>query len=186
MLFASGGLSAEPIVLLEALAERASTTASVTTARRHAHRRLLCAVTAPGQRDPGSKTWFIAAEPCSVTFRDGARRRFPADDVDAGVVVTVETLKIDVCPDHGVARLTRTGTTAWGISSSLNSFLVKRSPRRYIAQVNDEMPYTLGDSLVQRVADRLHSRALEPVGRRTLTGRRGDLDASSSDGTWPA
>jgi 4-hydroxybutyrate CoA-transferase len=143
MLVASGGLSAEPIVLLEALAERVSRTPSVT---------LLGGMFIDGYRALSPhlgnairlETWFM---PLTLLGDVGM-----GPDVDflpmtwAQVCRYVETLEIDVCLIM-VSPADENGYYSLGISSSLNSFLVKRS-RVVIAQVNDEMPYTLGDSLV--------------------------------------
>jgi 4-hydroxybutyrate CoA-transferase len=171
MLVASGGLSAEPIVLLEALAERASTTASVT---------LLGGMFIDGYRALSPhlgnairlETWFM---PQTLLGDVGM-----GPDVDflpmtwTQVCRYVETLEIDICLIM-VSPADENGYYSLGISSSLNSFLVKRS-RVVIAQVNDEMPYTLGDSLVhESQIDFIveHSSPLPPYPHRPP----GDLDA---------
>jgi 4-hydroxybutyrate CoA-transferase len=171
MLVASGGLSAEPIVLLEALAERASATSSVT---------LLGGMFIDGYRALAPhlgnalrlETWFM---PLTLLGDVGM-----GPDVDflpmtwTQVCRYVETLEIDVCLVM-VSPADENGYYSLGISSSLNSFLVKRS-RVVIAQVNDEMPYTLGDSLVhESQVDFIveHSNPLPPYPLRPP----GDLDA---------
>ena len=171
MLVASGGLSAEPIVLLEALAERASATSSVT---------LLGGMFIDGYRALSPhlgnalrlETWFM---PLTLLGDVGM-----GPDVDflpmtwTQVCRYVETLEIDVCLVM-VSPADENGYYSLGISSSLNSFLVKRS-RVVIAQVNDEMPYTLGDSLVhESQVDFIveHSNSLPPYPLRPP----GDLDA---------
>ena len=171
MLVASGGLSAEPIVLLEALAERASATPSVT---------LLGGMFIDGYRALSPhlgnairlETWFM---PLTLLGDVGM-----GPDVDflpmtwTQVCRYVETLEIDVCLVM-VSPADENGYYSLGISSSLNSFLVKRS-RVVIAQVNDEMPYTLGDSLVhESQVDFIveHSNSLPPYPLRPP----GDLDA---------
>ena len=171
MLVASGGLSAEPIVLLEALAERASATSSVT---------LLGGMFIDGYRALSPhlgnairlETWFM---PLTLLGDVGM-----GPDVDflpmtwTQVCRYVETLEIDVCLIM-VSPADENGYYSLGISSSLNSFLVKRS-RVVIAQVNDEMPYTLGDSLVhESQIDFIveHSSPLPPYPLRPP----GDLDA---------
>jgi 4-hydroxybutyrate CoA-transferase len=171
MLVASGGLSAEPIVLLEALAERASATPSVT---------LLGGMFIDGYRALSPhlgnairlETWFM---PLTLLGDVGM-----GPDVDflpmtwTQVCRYVETLEIDVCLVM-VSPADENGYYSLGISSSLNSFLVKRS-RVVIAQVNDEMPYTLGDSLVhESQIDFIveHSSPLPPYPLRPP----GDLDA---------
>ena len=171
MLVASGGLSAEPIVLLEALAERASATPSVT---------LLGGMFIDGYRALSPhlgnairlETWFM---PLTLLGDVGM-----GPDVDflpmtwTQVCRYVETLEIDVCLIM-VSPADENGYYSLGISSSLNSFLVKRS-RVVIAQVNDEMPYTLGDSLVhESQIDFIveHSSPLPPYPLRPP----GDLDA---------
>jgi acyl-CoA hydrolase len=171
MLVASGGLSAEPIVLLEALAERASATPSVT---------LLGGMFIDGYRALSPhlgnairlETWFM---PLTLLGDVGM-----GPDVDflpmtwTQVCRYVETLEIDVCLIM-VSPADENGYYSLGISSSLNSFLVKRS-RVVIAQVNDEMPYTLGDSLVhESQVDFIveHSNSLPPYPLRPP----GDLDA---------
>lgn len=171
MLVASGGLSAEPVVLLEALAERASTTASVT---------LLGGMFIDGYRALSPhlgnairlETWFM---PQTLLGDVGM-----GPDVDflpmtwTQVCRYVETLEIDVCLIM-VSPADENGYYSLGISSSLNSFLVKRS-RVVIAQVNDEMPYTLGDSLVhESQIDFIveHSSSLPPYPHRPP----GDLNA---------
>jgi len=170
MLVASGGLSAEPIVLLEALAERASATPSVT---------LLGGMFIDGYRALSPhlgnalrlETWFM---PLTLLGDVGM-----GPDVDflpmtwTQVCRYVETLEIDVCLVM-VSPADENGYYSLGISSSLNSFLVKRS-RVVIAQVNDEMPYTLGDSLVhESQVDFIveHSNSLPPYPLRPP----GDLD----------
>ena len=171
MLVASGGLSAEPIVLLEALAERASETPSVT---------LLGGMFIDGYRALSPhlgnairlETWFM---PLTLLGDVGM-----GPDVDflpmtwTQVCRYVETLVIDVCLVM-VSPADENGYYSLGISSSLNSFLVKRS-RVVIAQVNDEMPYTLGDSLVHESQIDLiveHSSPLPPYPLRPP----GDLNA---------
>jgi acyl-CoA hydrolase len=171
MLVASGGLSAEPIVLLEALAERATGTPSVT---------LLGGMFIDGYRALSPhlgnairlETWFM---PLTLLGDVGM-----GPDVDflpmtwTQVCRYVETLEIDVCLVM-VSPADENGYYSLGISSSLNSFLVKRS-RVVIAQVNDEMPYTLGDSLVhESQIDFIveHSSPLPPYPIRPP----GDLDA---------
>jgi 4-hydroxybutyrate CoA-transferase len=171
MLVASGGLSAEPIVLLEALAERASATPSVT---------LLGGMFIDGYRALSPhlgnairlETWFM---PLTLLGDVGM-----GPDVDflpmtwTQVCRYVETLEIDVCLVM-VSPADENGYYSLGISSSLNSFLVKRS-RVVIAQVNDEMPYTLGDSLVHESQINFiveHSNPLPPYPLRPP----GDLDA---------
>lgn len=171
MLVASGGLSAEPIVLLEALAERARETPSVT---------LLGGMFIDGYRALSPhlgnairlETWFM---PLTLLGDVGM-----GPDVDflpmtwTQVCRYVETLEIDVCLVM-VSPADENGYYSLGISSSLNSFLVKRS-RVVIAQVNDEMPYTLGDSLVhESQIDFIveHSSPLPPYPLRPP----GDLDA---------
>ena len=171
MLVASGGLSAEPIVLLEALAERATGTPSVT---------LLGGMFIDGYRALSPhlgnalrlETWFM---PLTLLGDVGM-----GPDVDflpmtwTQVCRYVETLEIDVCLVM-VSPADENGYYSLGISSSLNSFLVKRS-RVVIAQVNDEMPYTLGDSLVhESQIDFIveHSSPLPPYPLRPP----GDLDA---------
>lgn len=143
MLVASGGLSAEPIVLLEALAERAGGIAPVT---------LLGGMLIDGYRALSPhlgnairlETWFM---PQTLLGDVGM-----GPNVDflpmtwTQVCRYVETLDIDVCLVM-VSPADENGYHSLGISSSLNSFLVNRS-RVVLAQVNDEMPYTLGDSLV--------------------------------------
>jgi 4-hydroxybutyrate CoA-transferase len=171
MLVASGGLSAEPIVLLEALAERASATPSVT---------LLGGMFIDGYRALSPhlgnairlETWFM---PLTLLGDVGM-----GPDVDflpmtwTQVCRYVETLEIDVCLVM-VSPADENGYYSLGISSSLNSFLVKRS-RVVIAQVNDEMPYTLGDSLVHETQIDFiveHSSPLPPYPLRPP----GELDA---------
>jgi acyl-CoA hydrolase len=171
MLVASGGLSAEPIVLLEALAERASETPSVT---------LLGGMFIDGYRALSPhlgnairlETWFM---PLTLLGDVGM-----GPDVDflpmtwTQVCRYVETLEIDVCLVM-VSPADENGYYSLGISSSLNSFLVKRSGI-VIAQVNDEMPYTLGDSLVHESQINFiveHSSPLPPYPLRPP----GDLDA---------
>jgi 4-hydroxybutyrate CoA-transferase len=145
MLVATGGLSAEPVILLEALAERAAEVAPVT---------LLGGMMVDGYRALSPRlgreirleSWFMP--------------QTALGDVGLGPNVSflpmtwtqtcryVETLDIDVCLIQ-VSPADENGCHSLGVSSSLNSFLVKRSAV-VIAQVNPEMPYTLGDSLVHR------------------------------------
>jgi 4-hydroxybutyrate CoA-transferase len=170
MLVASGGLSAEPSVLLEALAERAGGIAPVT---------LVGGMLVDGYRllSPhlGNairlETWFM---PQTLLGDVGM-----GPNVDflpmtwTQVCRYVQTLDIDVCLVM-VSPADENGYYSLGISSSLNSFLVKRS-RVVIAQVNDEMPYTLGDSLVHESEIDLiveHSSPLPPYPHRAP----GDLD----------
>ena len=143
MLVASGGLSAEPIALLEALGERATDVAPVT---------LLGGMFIDGYRALSPhlgnairlETWFM---PQTLLGDVGM-----GPDVDflpmdwSQVCRYVETLDIDVCLVM-VSSADENGYHSLGISSSLNSFLVKRS-RVVIAQVNDHMPFTLGDSIL--------------------------------------
>jgi 4-hydroxybutyrate CoA-transferase len=172
MLVATGGLSAEPTALLEALADRVSRIAPVT---------LLSGMLIDGYRALSPhlgnairlETWFM---PQTLLGDVGM-----GPNVDflpmtwTQVCRYVETLDIDVCLVM-VSPADENGYHSLGISSSLNSFLVKRS-RVVIAQVNDEMPYTLGDSLVHEseidfVVE--HSSPLPPYPHRPP----GDLDAT--------
>jgi acyl-CoA hydrolase len=143
MLVATGGLSAEPVVLLEALAERASRVAPLT---------LLGGMLLDGYRvlSPhlgnaiSLDTWFLPQ-----TLLGDVRLGPNVDFLPMTWTQTcryVGTLDIDVCLVQ-VSPADENGFHSLGISPSLNSFLVKRS-KVVIAQVNAEMPYTLGDSLV--------------------------------------
>jgi 4-hydroxybutyrate CoA-transferase len=171
MLVASGGLSAEPIALLRALAERVDGIAGVT---------LLGGMLIDGYHALSPhlgnairlETWFM---PQTLLGDVGM-----GPDVDflpmtwTQVCRYVETLNIDVCLVM-VSPADENGYHSLGISSSLNSFLVKRS-RVVIAQVNDEMPYTLGDSLVHESQINFtveQSSPLPPYPHRAP----GDLDA---------
>jgi acyl-CoA hydrolase len=171
MLIAAGGLSAEPIVLLEALAARVTGIAPVT---------LLSGMFVDGYRALSPhlgnairlETWFM---PQTLLGDVGM-----GPNVDflpmtwTQVCRYVETLDIDVSLVM-VSPADENGYHSLGISSSLNSFLIKRS-RVVIAQVNDQMPYTLGDSLVHESEIDLvieHSSQLPPYPHRPP----GELDA---------
>ncbi|BEP13888.1 acetyl-CoA hydrolase/transferase C-terminal domain-containing protein [Acidothermaceae bacterium B102] len=164
MLVAAGGLSAEPIVLLEALGQRATAVERVT---------LLSGMFVNGYRALSPhlgnairlETWFM---PQTLLGDVGM-----GPNVDflpmswTQVCRYVERLDVDVSLVM-VSPRDENGYYSLGISSSLNSFLVRRS-KVVIAQVNDQMPFTLGDSLVHESdIDYIvhHSSALPPYPHR--------------------
>ena len=143
MLVATGGLSAEPIVLLEALAERASSVEGVT---------LLSGMLLDGYRVLSPhlgnsirlEAWFM---PQTLLGDVGLGPN--VDFLPMTWTQTcryVQTLAIDACLVQ-VSPADEDGFHSLGISTGMNPFMVERS-KVVIAQVNGEMPYTLGNSLV--------------------------------------
>jgi 4-hydroxybutyrate CoA-transferase len=143
MLVGTVGLSAEPIVLLEALAERASSVQGVT---------LLTGMLLDGYRALSPRLgneirlegWFM---PQTLLGDVGLGPNI--DFLPMSWTQTcryVQTLDIDVCLIQ-VSPADENGFHSLGISTGMSPLMVERS-KIVIAQVNDEMPYTLGNSLV--------------------------------------
>lgn len=143
MLVSTGGLSAEPIVLLEALAERAKSVAGVT---------LLCGMMLDGYRalspqlgnEIHLETWFM---PQTLLGNVGFGPN--VDFLPMSWTQTcryVQSLDIDVCLVQ-VSPADKDGFHSLGISTGMNPIAVERS-KIVIAQVNDEMPFTFGSSQV--------------------------------------
>src|SRR4051812_27875786 len=143
MLVASGGLSAEPVVLLEALAERAKEEPSIT---------LLAGMMIDGYRalspalgrELRLESWFMPQTALGDVGLGPNVDFLPMTWTQ--VCNYVQSINIDVCLLQ-VSPADESGFHSLGVSSSLNSFLVRRS-KVVIAQVNEEMPFTLGESLV--------------------------------------
>jgi 4-hydroxybutyrate CoA-transferase len=143
MMVATGGLSAEPIPLLEALAERCRSVEGVT---------LLCGMLIDGYRalspalgnEIRLETWFMPQTLLGdVAFGPNV------DFLPMSWTQTcryVRSLDIDVCLVQ-VSPADENGFHSLGISAGMNPIAVERS-RVVIAQVNDEMPYTFGNTLV--------------------------------------
>jgi 4-hydroxybutyrate CoA-transferase len=143
MLVGTVGLSAEPIVLLEALAERAGSVQGVT---------LLTGMLLDGYRALSPhlgnairmEAWFM---PQTLLGDVGLGPN--VDFLPMSWTQTcryVQTLDIDVCLIQ-VSPPDENGFHSLGISTGMSPLMVERS-RVVIAQVNDQMPYTLGNSLV--------------------------------------
>jgi 4-hydroxybutyrate CoA-transferase len=143
MLVATGGLSAEPIVLLEALAKRASSIEGVT---------LLSGMLLEG---------YAALSPHlghAIALDSWFMPQTLLGDVGLGPNVDflpmswtqtcryVETLDIDVLLVQ-VSPADENGFHSLGISAGMSPIMVGRS-KIVIAQLNDEMPYTFGNTLV--------------------------------------
>jgi 4-hydroxybutyrate CoA-transferase len=143
MLVATGGLSAEPIVLLEALGRRSVDVEGLT---------LLSGMLIEGYaalsphlgRSIALDTWFMPGTALGdVGFGPNV------DFLPMSWTQTcryVDQLDIDVCLLQ-VSPADDQGFHSIGISAGMSPILVKRS-RVIIAQLNDEMPYTYGNTLV--------------------------------------
>lgn len=143
MLVLTGGLSAEPIILLEALAERSKGVSGLT---------LLCGMLLDGYRALSPRlgneirleTWFMPQ-----TLLGDIEFGPNVDFLPMSWTQTcrfVQSLDIDVCLVQ-VSPADQDGYHSLGVSTGMNPIAVSRS-RVVIAQVNKEMPFTLGNSLV--------------------------------------
>jgi acyl-CoA hydrolase len=143
MLVATSGLSAEPIALLEALAERAQSVAGVT---------LLSGMLLDGYR---ALTPVLGNE---IRLESWFMPQTLLGDVGFGPNVDflpmtwtqtcryVQSLDIDVCLVQ-VSSADENGYHSLGISAGMSPIAVQRA-KVVIAQVNDEMPWTYGNTLV--------------------------------------
>jgi acyl-CoA hydrolase len=143
MLVATGGLSAEPLALLEALGERAASLNGVT---------LLGGMLLNGYRALAPhlgnsirlESWFM---PQTLLGDVGLGPN--VDFLPMTWTQTcgyVQTLKIDVCLVQ-VSPADKNGFHSLGVSPSLNLFLIRQAAV-VIAQINQDMPYTTGNTLV--------------------------------------
>jgi 4-hydroxybutyrate CoA-transferase len=179
MLVGTVGLSAEPIVLLEALAERAGSVQGMT---------LLTGMLLDGYRALSPQlghairleTWFM---PQTLLGDVGLGPN--VDFLPMSWTQTcryVQTLDIDVCLIQ-VSPADENGFHSLGISTGMSPLLVERS-RIVIAQVNEQMPYTLGNSLVhESTLDFVveHSSPLPPYPHRPPDARDAVIGRSVAD-----